>query len=564
MRATIAFVLLACLMSALQFTPTGAQKFEADLVIVNANVRTMDAKQPTAQAVAVYGKRIVAVGTTEEMGRLAGARTRVIDAKGALVLPGFNDSHVHFLSGGFQLASVDLRDAATPQELAERIRRFAANLPKGRWITGGDWDHERWPGAPLPTKELIDSFTPDRPVFVNRLDGHMSLANSYALKLAGVTRDTPDPPGGLIVRDAKTGEPTGVLKDNAMGAVYAKIPDASFDEKLAAARAATNHAASLGVTSVQDMSAGNDVGVYQALLERGELKTRVYAVAPLGEWERLAVVGVRARFGDDMLRIGGLKGFSDGSLGSTTALFFEPYNDAPETRGLGSGLPEGEMLRRVQSADRAGLQVMVHAIGDRANDSILAIYEQVAREQGERDRRFRIEHAQHIRLEDIKRFGRGRVVASMQPYHCIDDGRWAEKRIGHERAKGTYAFRTLLDTGATLAFGTDWSVAPLNPAFGIYAAATRRTLDGKNPSGWIPEQKITVEEAVRAYTFGSAFAEFAEASKGTLAPGKLADIVILSQDIFKIDPIEIENVRVRLTITDGRVVYDAAEGGAAR
>lgn len=564
MRATIAFVLFACLAAAFTQTPAGAQKFEADLVIVNANVRTMDAKTPTAQALAVYGRRIAAVGTTEEIRQHAGARTRVIDAKGALVLPGFNDSHVHFLSGGFQLASVDLRDAATPGEFAERIRRFAANLPKGRWITGGDWDHERWPGAPLPTKELIDAFTPDRPVFVNRLDGHMSLANSYALKLAGVTRDTPDPPGGLIVRDPKTGEPTGVLKDNAMSAVYAKIPDPSFDEKLAAARAATIHAASLGVTSVQDMSAGNDVGVYQTLLERGELKTRVYAVAPLGEWKRLADVGVRARFGDDMLRIGGLKGFSDGSLGSTTALFFEPYNDAPETRGLGSGLPEGEMLKRVQSADRAGLQVMIHAIGDRANDSILAVYEQVAKEHGARDRRFRIEHAQHIRLEDIKRFGRDRVVASMQPYHCIDDGRWAEKRIGPERAKGTYAFRTLLDTGATLAFGTDWSVAPLNPVFGIYAAVTRRTLDGKNPGGWVPEQKITVEEAVRAYTFGSAFAEFAEESKGTLAPGKLADIVILTQDVFKIDPVEIEKVRVRLTITDGRVVYDAAEGGAAR
>ncbi|HYH87185.1 MAG TPA: amidohydrolase, partial [Pyrinomonadaceae bacterium] len=417
MRATIAFVLLACLAVNFAQTRAGAQKFEADLVVVNANVRTMDSKQPAAQALAVYGNRIAAVGTTEEIKRLAGERTRVIDAKGALVLPGFNDSHVHFLSGGFQLASVDLRDAATPQEFAERIRRFAASLPKGRWITGGDWDHERWPGAPLPTKELIDSFTGDRPVFVNRLDGHMALANSYALKLAGVTRDTPDPPGGLIVRDAKTGEPTGILKDNAMNAVYSKVPDPSFDEKLAAARAATNHAASLGVTSVQDMSAGNDVGVYQSLLERGELKTRVYAVAPLGEWQRLASVGVRARFGDDMLRIGGLKGFSDGSLGSTTALFFEPYNDAPETRGLGSGLPEGEMLKRVQSADRAGLQVMIHAIGDRANDSILSIYEQVDREQGERDRRFRIEHAQHIRLEDIKRFGRGRVVASMQPYH---------------------------------------------------------------------------------------------------------------------------------------------------
>jgi hypothetical protein len=259
-----------------------------------------------------------------------------------------------------------------------------------------------------------------------------------------------------------------------------------------------------------------------------------------------------------MLRIGGLKGFADGSLGSTTALFFEPYLDAPDTSGLPGDemFPEGAMLRRVAYADRAGLQVMIHAIGDKANDSILTIYEQVSKENGERDRRFRVEHAQHLRAQDIARFGRDRVVASMQPYHCIDDGRWAEKRIGPARAKGTYAFRTLLDAGAVLAFGSDWSVAPLDPVMGIYAAATRRTLDGKNPGGWVPEQKITVEEAVRAYTFGSAYAEFAENVKGSITPGKLADLVVLSQDIFKIDPAEIEKVRVQMTVTGGRVVYE--------
>jgi predicted amidohydrolase YtcJ len=310
------------------------------------------------------------------------------------------------------------------------------------------------------------------------------------------------------------------------------------------------------VTSVQDVSAGSDVGVYQTLLERGELKTRVYAVAPLGQWKRLADVGVRKAFGSDMLRIGGLKAFSDGSLGSTTALFFEPYTDAPETRGLGSGLAEGEMLKRVREADRAGLQVFIHAIGDRANDQILSIYEQVAREHGERDRRFRIEHAQHLRPEEIREFARQKVVASMQPYHAIDDGRWAEKRIGPVRIKGTYAFRSLLDAGAHLAFGSDWTVAPIDPLLGVYAAVTRRTLDGKNPGGWVPEQKITVEEAVRAYTHGSAYAEFADAVKGTVTPGKLADLVILSRDIFHIDPAEIEKARVTMTIVDGRVVYE--------
>jgi predicted amidohydrolase YtcJ len=456
---------------------------------------------------------------------------------------------------------VDLRDASTPQEFAERIRRFAGRLPAGRWITGGDWDHERWAEAKLPTKDLIDSFTPQTPVFVNRLDGHMALANSLALRLAGVTRQTIDPPGGIIVRDPKTGEPTGILKDAAQSFVWKVIPPSNFEEKLAAARAATDYASSLGVTSVQDMSAGSDVGVYQALLDRGELKTRIYAVSPLPSWERLARTGVRAHFGSEMLRVGGLKGFADGSLGSTTALFYEPYKDAPNTSGIAGDemYPEGAMLTRVREADKAGLQVMIHAIGDRANDLILTIYEEVEREDGERDRRFRIEHAQHLRREDIPRFARDKVVASMQPYHAIDDGRWAEKRIGKERAKTTYAFRSLLDSGAILAFGTDWSVAPINPLLSVYAAVTRRTLDGKNPKGWVPEQKLSVEEAVHAYTIGSAYAEFQEGVKGTVTPGKLADLVILSRDIFKIDPKDIESTKVVLTILDGRVIYEGRE-----
>jgi predicted amidohydrolase YtcJ len=537
------------------------QVLAPDLVIVNALVHTMDPSQPFAEAVAIHGNRIVAVGASNEIKEMAGPRTRIVDAQKRVVLPGFNDSHVHFLSGGFQLSSVDLRDASTPQELAERIRRFAEKLPAGRWITGGDWDHESWPEAKLPTKDLIDTFTPDTPVFVNRLDGHMALANSRALRLAGVTRQTLDPPGGMIVRDPKTGEPTGILKDAAQNFVWKVIPPSSFEERLTAARAATEYAARLGVTSVQDMSAGNDVGVYQTLLDRGELKTRIYAVSPLPAWERLVSTGLRAHFGSEMLRMGGLKGFADGSLGSTTALFYEPYQDAPNTSGIAGEemYPEGAMLTRVREADKAGLQVMIHAIGDRANDLILTIYEQVEREDGKRDRRFRIEHAQHLRRRDIPRFARDKVVASMQPYHAIDDGRWAEKRIGKERAKTTYAFRSLLDSGAVLAFGTDWTVAPMNPMFTIYAAVTRRTLDGKNPKGWVPEQKISVEEAIRAYTVGSAYAEFQESVKGTITPGKLADLVILSRDIFKIDPKDIETTKVVMTILDGRVIYEGRE-----
>lgn len=519
----------------------------------------MTQAQPAAEGVAVLGNRIFEIGSTKEIKKLAGPNTRVIDANGQLVLPGFNDAHVHFMAGGFQLASIDLRDATALEEFAERLRRFAAKLPPGRWITGGDWDHERWPEAELPTKEVIDHYTINTPVFVNRLDGHMALANSMALKLAGVSQATRDPDGGVIVRAPKTGEPTGIMKDAAQNLVRQVIPAPTFEEKLAAARAATNHAASLGVTSVQDMSAGADLSVYQDLLERGELKTRIYALWPLPGWQRLVQTGGRARLGTAMLRTGGVKGFADGSLGSTTALLFEPYNDAPNTTGIPSDemFPEDAMLERVRGADRAGLQVIIHAIGDRANDIILSIYEQVEREDGNRDRRFRIEHAQHLRQRDLPRFGKDHIIASMQPYHAIDDGRWAERRIGHERAKTTYALRSLLDSGAPMAFGTDWTVAPLDPLPTIYAAVTRRTLDGEHPDGWIPEQRISVEEAVRAYTEGSAYAEFQEQKKGTIASGKLADLVVLSDDIFTIDPKDIQKAKVVLTIMDGRVVYEA-------
>src|ERR1051326_4806630 len=562
MKTTPPLLALLVLIASLMNLPVHAYKpaFVADTIIINAVVHTMDPAQPVAEAVAIYANRIVAVGATKDIRKLAGPNTRIIDAKQHLLLPGFNDAHTHFLSGGFQLSNVDLRDASSPQEFAARIKAFGAKTSSGRWITGGDWDHERWPDAKLPTKELIDAFTPETPIFVSRLDGHMALANSLALKIAGVTRETVNPPGGVIVRD-KSGEPTGVLKDAAQSFVWKVIPPPSVEERLDAARAASDYAASLGVTSVQDMSAGADVGVYQTLLDRGELKTRIYAVSPLPDWERLARTGVRAHFGSEMLRVGGLKGFADGSLGSTTALFYEPYRDDPSTSGIAGDemYPEGAMLERVRHADRAGLQVLIHAIGDRANDLILGMYEQVESENGKRDRRFRIEHAQHLRPQDISRFARDQVIASMQPYHAIDDGRWAEKRIGKERAQTTYAFRSLLDSGATLAFGTDWTVAPLNPLLTVYAAVTRRTIDGKNPKGWVPEQKISVEETVRAYTVGSAYAEFQENVKGSITIGKLADLVLLSRDIFKIDPNEIENVKVMWTMLDGRLVYEARD-----
>jgi predicted amidohydrolase YtcJ len=534
----------------------GAQP-AANLVLLNGKIWTANDAQPRAEAVACLGSRIVAVGSNGEIRKWIGAGTEVLDLGGKLVLPGFNDAHVHFFSGGENLASVQLRDAKSEDEFRKRIAEFAAKQPPGRWITGGDWDHENWTPARLPTRQSIDAVSAGHPVFVNRLDGHMALANSQALQLAGITRETPDPPGGTIVRDA-AGDPTGVLKDAAMERIYRAIPAPSEDQIADAVRAAMRYAAENGVTSVQDMSAAPEIlRVYQGLLARGELTVRISGHQPLSTWQRLAAVGLRADFGGEKLHIGALKGFADGSLGSTTALFFEPYLDAPNTAGLANSemIPASKMQTHILDADRAGLQIAVHAIGDKANHMVLGMYEEAERQNGARDRRFRIEHAQHLRMEDIPRFGKLHVIASMQPYHCIDDGRWAEKRIGPERAKGTYAFRSLLDSGAVLAFGSDWDVAPMQPLMGIYAAATRRTLDGKHPNGWAPEQKITVAEAIRAYTMGSAYASFDDKIKGSIEPGKLADMVVVSDDILRIPAVEIEKTRVETTVFDGKVIY---------
>lgn len=548
-------ILIAIALAVIFSTGVAAQTFQPDLVVINASIHTGNRSQPKARALAVSGNKIIAVGSDAEIRALVGPKTRVIDAGGKTVVPGFNDAHVHFLETGQQLSSVDLRDAKTPQEFVARIKAFAARLPKGRWILGGQWDHENWTPNDLPTAAMIDAATPDNPVFVNRLDGHMALANSLAMRLAGVDKNVADVAGGEIVRDG-SGNPTGIFKDAASSYIERVIPAPSFEEQIEAAQAASDNAASFGIASVQDMSAGRTVGAYQELLRRGTLKTRIYGCSPLNDYKRWQDTGVRFAFGSAMLRVGCLKGYADGSLGSTTAWFFEPYLDAPNTSGLAMADVTTTMRQTIEDADKAGLQVRIHAIGDRANATILDHYLTVEKANGSRDRRFTIEHAQHLRVDDLKRFAGQKVVASMQPFHIIDDGRWAWKRLDERRLKGTYAFRTILDSGGVLAFGSDSPVAPWNPLYGIYAAVTRRTLDDKNPNGWIPEQKISVEEAVRAFTWGSAYAEFQENWKGTLEPGKLADLVILSDDIFTIDPVKIRDVTVLKTIVDGRVVFE--------
>jgi len=528
---------------------------EADLAIINAKVWTADEANQRAEAFAVRAGKFVFVGTTEEVMQWVGKETKVIDAEGKLVLPGLIDNHTHFLSGGFQLQSVDLRDAKNETEFAERIKTRADKYPD-RWITGGDWDHDNWPGGNLPTKELIDKQTPNTPVFVSRYDGHMALANSFVLRLAGVTRETPDPPGGTIVKDPTTGEPTGVLKDEAMSFVYRHMPEASEDELMEAARLALAEARKFGLTSIQDMAFSSHVKIYKRLKEEGELTARMYCRLPIGMTDELIKAGMKAGDGDEWIRTGSLKAFADGSLGSSTALFFERYDSDPTTRGLPSDLVlDGRLEKWAMAGDRGGMQLSIHAIGDSANGLMLDLFEKIIHENPRWDRRFRIEHAQHIRPPDFKRFARLHVIASVQPYHAIDDGRWAESRIGHERCKTTYAFKSFLDAGVRLSFGSDWTVAPLNPFLGIYAAVTRRTTDGNNPEGWFPEQKISVEEALKGYTMNNAYASFEENVKGSIRSGKLADFIMVDRDIFTIDPVRIENTTVLATFVGGKEVF---------
>ena len=553
----VLFVFAFGLWVAAQTTPA------ADLIILNARIWTVDSSQPEAQAVAILGDRIVGVGSNPQVEVWRGPHTRVFDASGRRLLPGFNDAHVHFAEGGAQLDNVELNDATSPQEFARRIRERAAKTAKGEWVLGGDWDETKWNPAELPTKELIDAATPETPVAVNRYDGHMVLANSLALKLAGITARTPDPDGGVIVRD-RNGNPTGGLKDAAQDMLFKALPPLTHDRRRHAIERALEHAASLGVTSVQNMNPDYaDIAIYSELLDEGKLTTRIYAAPLIPQVDDQVKIGIRRAFGGPYLRMGAVKAYADGSLGSATAYFFDPFDDQPGNRGLLSDEMHPVLLMRdrMMRADAAGLQICTHAIGDAGISTILDIYAEIEKQHGSRDRRWRIEHAQHMAAKDFDRFAQLHVIASVQPYHAIDDGRWAERRIGHDRSSRTYAFRTFLDHGVRLALGTDWNVAPLNPMLTLYAATTRATLDGKNPTGWFPEQKLTIKEAIEAYTMGSAYAEFQEHEKGSITPGKLADMVLLSDDVLNVDPVKIRDVKVLKTWVGGKLTYEA-DGGS--
>lgn len=535
----------------------------ADLVLVHGKIWTENPSQPEADAVAILGHRILAVGTSSAILKLAGPGTQVIQLHDRRVLPGFNDAHVHFVEGGAALAGVHLRSARSQTEFRRRIAAFARTQPKGTWILNGEWDHTSWTPAVYPTHNLIDDVTPNNPVAVWRLDGHMLLANALAMRQAGVNKSTQDVPGGVIVRDAN-GDPTGIFKDAAVALILRAIPPMTDAQVTAAALAAQRYALANGVTSVQDLpgsttdkTAPASLRIYQALLRQGKLKIRISASVRLLDWQQLANRGIESGFGSNSLHFGGLKSFADGGLGAGTAWFFEPYANSTNNRGLASdelSQPDA-MYADMLGGDRAHLQLITHAIGDRANHTILDMYQRIEQQDGPHDRRMRIEHVQHLVPADIPRFAQLHVIASMQPYHAIDDGRWAEKSIGPKRIQSSYAWRSLLDAGTVLAFGSDWPVAPMAPLMGIYAAVTRRTLDGKHPEGWVPAQKISVAEAVHAYTMGSAYAEFDENQKGSIEQGKLADMVVLSADIFHIDPVQIEQTKVDMTIANGKIAY---------
>jgi predicted amidohydrolase YtcJ len=524
---------------------------KADALYVNGNIWTGDSSNPTAAVMAIIDGKIIYVGN--DASAFEGAAT--VDLEGKMVVPGFTDNHTHFLSAGYALSSVKLKDAMTKSEFIKRISDYCKQHPGDAWIKEGSWDNENW-GGELPSKEWIDSVSGDHPIFISRYDGHMAFANSKAIQLAGVSANTVSPEGGVIVKNAK-GELTGCFKDQAMSLIDKAIPAPTETELEAYYKAAAEHALERGVTQVCDMGSYGgwaDLETYRRVAAKNNSLIRMYSFVPLATWARLDSFVQKNGRGDDMVKWGGLKGYVDGSLGSTTAWFHQPYLDDPRSHGL--TITDTTDLRNwVLGADKAGLHVAVHAIGDRANDFILSVYDEANKMNGSRDRRFRVEHAQHIRLDAIKNFANQRVIASMHPYHLFDDGIWANKRLDASRLRGTYAFKEMMDGGVHVTFGSDWPVAPVDAMYGIYAAVTRQTGDGKNEKGWYPDQKIAVEDALKAYTVNNAYASFMDGKTGVLKVGVYADFAVLDQDLRTINPDQIKGVKVLSTFLNGKEVF---------
>ena len=552
--------------SVMILTTSCNQKEKADLVIINGKVLTMDGSDPRAEAIAVKGEKIIAVGSSKKIsGMTEKGVTKVIDARGRLVIPGFNDAHVHF--GPLDPDYIELRYTTDPSVFTEKVKAQVARSRPGELIRGGHWEHEMFIDRQWPTKELIDAVSPDNPVVLSRADGHSVLVNSYVLRNSGITRETPDPFGGEIMRDPVTGEPTGILKETAenlvrTGAVRAqRTPEEEAERSRNGYLHALKEAREYGVTSIQVPGNAN-FGMYEQLKEEGLLTSRIdigktLSGDPVRLKEYLEAADKYSPEGN-WIRFGYLKAFIDGTIGSGTALMFEPFADNPASSGLAM-MPYEEFEQMVVAADKLGFQIGVHSIGDKGNNWTLNAFEKARQVNGSRDSRHRSEHAQTLAMTDIPRFAQLGVIPSMQPTHCITDKRFYEKRVGIERCKGAYAWRTLIDAGSVLAFGTDYQVEPLNPMEGLYAAVTRKDRLGEEGDGWFPEQKLTMEEAIKYYTLGSAFAQFMEDRKGVIKPGYLADIVIVDKDLLTIPETEIMKTKVDYTITGGKIVYESGK-----
>ena len=526
---------------------------QADLVLYNGDIHTMDAATPRAQAVAIAGNRVLAVGSNA---KVLSPQGEEMDLRGRTVVPGFTDSHLHFMSYGLSLKQIDLAEVPTLEEALARVAARAQTTPAGQWLTGRGWDHSLWEGGAFPTRQDLDRIAPEHPVFLRRKCGHAGWANSRALELAGISGETPDPPGGAIDRDPATGQPNGILKETAMDLVFCLLEEPSIEEAVDAIKAGMVHAHKLGLVGIHTMEGDGAFRAFQQLRTDGELEMRVLMQIPEDNLDAAIQVGLQSGFGDERLRIGAVKLFSDGALGARTAHMLAPFEGEPGNYGI--AIATAEHLRKiVGKASRAGIASFVHAIGDRANREVLDAIE-ASRRAGEGPHlRHRIEHAQILHPDDVPRLAKLGVIASMQPIHATQDMLLADSLWG-ARSAGAYAFRSLLDTGAVLAFGSDAPVEDMNVLKGIHAAVTRRRADGSpGPDGWYPEQRLTVAEAVYAYTAGAAYASGEEAIKGTLAPGKLADLVVLSRDIFAIDSMDILETKVLATMFDGEFVYSS-------
>jgi predicted amidohydrolase YtcJ len=557
----------------------------ADLVLINGIISTMDENHPRASMIAIRGESIIAVAynisdavkseQAAEVQALIGPNTRVIDLGGKFAMPGFNDAHIHLFGAAYAKLQIDFTGVKSIAEFQDRIRARLKDYKPGEWILGRGWDHTLWPEKKFPDRQNLDAVSTDHPMVFGRLDGHVAIANSRALKIAGVTRDTPDPPGGHIERDASSGEPTGMLEESAMSLVYGRIPRYSMEQRRRAFQLVMDEAVQYGVTSVQDNSVmdADDAANYgwqnflvlDQLKREGKLKFHVTEWLPflapvsrLEEMRRFGGSSTPENPGDPWLKTGQAKLIMDGSLGSRTAAMLAPYSDDPST----SGILEIEPDRLKQMAierDRAGFQLGFHAIGDRANRVALDTFAAVLEANGPRDRRDRVEHAQVVEAVDFTRFGKLNVIASMQPAHLLDDERWATDRLGPERSRGAYAWHTMERNGVPLAFGTDYPVVPINPLRGIYACVTRQLTDGMPKRGWQPQERLRAKDCFRAYTVGSAFAQFEEQRKGTIAPGMLADIVVYPKDLNETKPSEILTISVVMTIVGGKIVYQQAQ-----